>query len=145
MFGGQCTHAKLAPQTPHPLAWDRLTEPASKRGEMLWGRQPFCPRFSSATEVCGWCDYTLPLFRILGLGVILAARCLWSRLALIIFFLHCWVTNGKHEGGWRGLALGAGWWWVRATSAAPTLSPSCGALSKRQKRPSGAILLRFSA
>ncbi len=23
----------------------------------LWGRQPFCPHFSSATQVCGQCDY----------------------------------------------------------------------------------------
>ncbi len=30
----RCTHAKLAPLTPHPLAWDRHYEPASgQRGE----------------------------------------------------------------------------------------------------------------
>ncbi len=43
------------------------------KGETLWGRQPFCPHFSSTTGVCGWCDCTLPLFRILGLTSILAA------------------------------------------------------------------------
>ncbi len=76
---------------------------------MLWGRQLFCPHFFSATQVCGWCDYTLPLFRILGLGVVLAARCLQSRPAWIIFFFRCWVANGK-EVAWWGLALGAGSW-----------------------------------
>ncbi len=33
------------------------------KGGTLWGRQPFCPCFSSATQVCGRCDYTLPSFR----------------------------------------------------------------------------------
>ncbi len=69
---------------------------------MLWGRESFCPHFSSATEVRGWCDYTVPLFRILGLGVILAARCLWSRPAwTFFFFLPCSVDNSKHGGGAR--------------------------------------------
>ncbi len=33
------------------------------KGGTLWGRQPFCPHFSSATQVCVRCDYTLPSFR----------------------------------------------------------------------------------
>ncbi len=33
------------------------------KGGMLWGRQPFCRHFSSATQVWGRCDYILPLFR----------------------------------------------------------------------------------
>ncbi len=44
----RCTHAKLAPLTLHPLARDRHYGPASgQRGGTLWGRQPFCPHFSS--------------------------------------------------------------------------------------------------
>ncbi len=47
----RCTHAKLPPLTPHPLARDRHYGPASVRtkGGTLWGRQPFFPHFSSAT------------------------------------------------------------------------------------------------
>ncbi len=47
-------------------------------------------------------------------------------------------------GGWRGPTLGDGWWRLWAAPATPALSPSCGALSERQKRPPGPILLRFS-
>ncbi len=51
----------------------------------LWGRPPFCPHFSSATQVCGWCDYISLCFginqdlRISGLDGKLAARCPRSR------------------------------------------------------------------
>ncbi len=48
-------------------------------------------------------------------------------------------------GGWRGAALGTGWRRLWATPAAPAVFPSCDALSERQKRPPGPILLRFSA
>ncbi len=81
---------------------------------------------------------------ILGLGGELAAGCLRSRPAWIVFCFHCWVTDGKDGGRWRGLALGAGWRWLWAAPAIPALSPSCGALPERQKRPSGPILLCFS-
>ncbi len=57
----RCTQAKLVSQTPHHLAQDRLTGPASKQGGTLWGKHLFCPHFSTATGVCGWCNYTLPL------------------------------------------------------------------------------------
>ncbi len=112
----------------------------------LWYRQPFCPHFSSATGVCGWWDYTLPLFRILGLVYILAAsKCLRVRPALIVFFLSCCrVTNGKHR-VMVSRALGAGWQQLWATTAAPALSPSCSALSMQQKWPLGYICVRFSA
>ncbi len=53
----RCTHAKLAPLTPHPLARDRPTGLRRDKRGTLWGRQPFCPHFSSATQVCGRCDY----------------------------------------------------------------------------------------
>ncbi len=98
----------------------------------------------SLTKVYKWCDYTLPLFRILSLGVILASRCLWSRPAWIVFFLFCcWVTKDKQRGGvWWGPALCAGWRQLWAASPAPTLSLSCDTLSKQ---PLGLILLHFSA
>ncbi len=150
MFGGAYGDTRMPnwpQQTLHPLARDRLTGPASEQGGMLWGRQPFCPHFSSATGVCGWCDYTLPLFRILGLtGILAATVCLPVRPARVVFFLfRCWVANGKHGRGWRGLALSAGWWWLWTASAAPALSLSCGALSERQKQLPGPIRLCFSA
>ncbi len=45
--------------------------------------------------------------------------------------------------GGQGPALGAGCRRLWATTAAPALSPSCGTLLERQKRPPGPILLRF--
>ncbi len=138
----------MAPLTPHPLAWDLHYGPALlQRGRTPWGRQPCCPHFSSATQVCGWCDYTLPSFGInqdLGisdLGGKLAARCLRSRSAWIVFCFRCCVADGKTVGVWRGPALGAGWQRLWPTPAAPTLSPSCVALSEQQKRPPGPVLL----
>ncbi len=129
MFGGnvwRCTHAKLAPLTPHPLTRDRHNGPTSWQGGTLWGRQPFCPHFSSATWVCGWCDYTLSSLIISGLDGGLAAGCLRSRPAWIVFFcFHCWVADGKNEKGdgdvrhWA--ASGAGW---RRLWVAPALSQS---------------------
>ncbi len=57
----RCTHAKLAPQTPHPLARDGPTESAPEQGENNLWQATFLPHFSTATGVCRWCDYTLPL------------------------------------------------------------------------------------
>ncbi len=62
----RCTHARLAPLTPHPLPRIATTSLRRDKGGTLWGRQPFCPHFSSASQVCGWCDYTLPSFRNSG-------------------------------------------------------------------------------
>ncbi len=84
-------------------------------------------------------------FGISGLDGELAAGCLRSGLAWIVFCFRCWVADGKKRGGWQGPALGAGWQRLWAAPAAPALSPSCGTLSERQKRPPGPILLRFSA
>ncbi len=150
MFGGAYGDARM-PNWPHrhhtPLPGIATSGLHRDKGRMLWGRQPFCPHFSSATWVCGWCDYTLPLFRILWLGGKLAARCLQSRPAWIVFFcFRCWVADGKNgRGEWRGLALDAGWRRLWATSAALALSSSCGTLSEWQKRPPGPIHLHFSA
>ncbi len=95
-------------------------------------------------DICEWCDYTLP-FRSLSL-ILVAARQLWSWPAWIVFcFFHCWVANGKHRGRGRGPALGAGWRRLLSTPAIPTLTLSCGALSKWQRRPPGPIYRRFLA
>ncbi len=53
---------------------------------------------------------TLSLFRILDLSGKLAARCLQSRPAQIIFCFCCWVADGK-EGG---MARSDIEWWVAA-------------------------------
>ncbi len=100
MFGGART-----PDWPHrhhtPLPGIASSGLRWNKEGTLWSRQPFCPHFSSATEAWGWCDYTLPLFRIPGLGVILAARCLPSRPAWIVFFfLHAGLLMANV--GWGG-------------------------------------------
>ncbi len=131
----------------HRTPLPRIASPGLRRnnGWPLWGRQPFCPHFSSATEVCGWCDYTLPLFRIFGLGVILTARCLWSRPAWIVFFfLRCWVASGRHGRGMARSVIGC---WVAA--AMGRLSRSCDISILRRivsatKTGLGPILLLFS-
>ncbi len=140
------------PNWPHryhtPLPGIASSGLCRNKGGMLKGRQPFCPHFSSGTGVCRWCDYTLPLFRILGLaGILAASGYLRVRPAWIVFFLfHCWVANGKHggRGRWRGPSLIAGWRWLWVASATFALSSSCDALSKRQKQPPGIIGLLFS-
>ncbi len=67
----------------------------------------FLPHFSSATGVCKWCDYTLPIFRILDLAGLAASRCLRVRPACIVFFLFlCWVANGKQGGGMMRSSIG---------------------------------------
>ncbi len=107
------------------------------KGGTFWGRQPFCPHFSSATQ-CADGATTLSLrfgidqdLRISGLDGTLAAGCLRSGPAWIIFCFRCWVADGKNDGGWQGLALGAGWQRLWAAPAASALSPSCGALTLR--------------
>ncbi len=150
MFGGAYGDARM-PNWPHRhyTSLPGIASPGLRRnkGGTLWGRQTFCPHFSSATGVCGWCDYTRPLFRILCLaGTLATSGCLRVRSAWFIFFLfhYCWVANANTMGGW-GLALGTGWRRLWAVFATTALSPSCGALSKRQKWPTGPIRLRFSA
>ncbi len=134
--------------TAPPCPGSPLRACVGTKGGTLCGRQPFCPHFSSATQVCGRCDYTLPSFRDWSgswdlrprwwIGCRMSPK--WTGLdRLLLPLLGCWCQ--KQE-GWRGLALGAGWWRLWA---APALAPSCGALSERQKWPPGPILLRFSA
>ncbi len=48
--------------TTPPCPGSPLRACVGTKGGTLWGRQPFCPHSSSATQVCGRCDYTLPLF-----------------------------------------------------------------------------------
>ncbi len=104
----RCMHAKLAPLAPHPLPGIAILSLHYGKGNAL-GQATFLPHFSSATQVCGWCDYTLPSFRdlrISGLGGELAAGCLWSRPAWIVFCFRCWVTDAK--GKVRHWVLGGG-------------------------------------
>ncbi len=146
----RCTHAKLAPLTPHSLARDRHYGLASReRGERFGAGNfsaPISPLLPSMRMVRLHSPFVLGSIRISGLDGKLTAGCLRSGPAWIVFCFRCWVADGKNRGGgWRGPALGAGWWWLWATPTAPALSPFCGALSERQKRPPGPILLRFSA
>ncbi len=105
------------------------------RGEHFGAGNLFCPHFSSATQVCGRCDYTLPSFwdlRISGPDGELAAGCLRSRLPWIVFCFHCWVADGKNgrDGEVRHWMLGGGGAVsilrriVRATKAATWSQPS---------------------
>ncbi len=154
MFGGAYGDARM----PNWLHWHRTPLPGIAttglcwdKGGTLWGRQPFCPHFSSATQVCGRCDYIPPSFRDWSgsrdlrprwwIGCRMSPK--WTGLdRLLLPLLRCWRQK---QGGWRGPALGAGWRRLWATPAPPALSPSCGALLERQKRPPGPILLCFSA
>ncbi len=114
-----------------------------KKGRTLWGRQSFCTHFFFAIQVCGRCDSTLPLFRNLGLGGKLAAGCLRSRPAWIVFFcFRCWVADSKTQGDGEVQD-----WVLSGGGYGPLLplSPPCGTLSERQKRPPGPIHLHFSA
>ncbi len=103
-----CTHAKLAPQTPHPLRIAPSGLLRNNEGESIEAGNLSAPLFSSATGVCGWCDHTIPLFRILGLASILAASgCFRGDQPGSSF--PCWVVNDQHEGMARsGIRLGGG-------------------------------------
>ncbi len=48
--------------TAPPCLGSPLRACVGTKGGTFWGRQPFCPHFSSATQVCRRCDYTLPSF-----------------------------------------------------------------------------------
>ncbi len=117
------------------------------KGGTLWDRQlsaPISPLLLKCADGATTLSFSFGInqdLRISGLDGKLAAGCLRSRPAWIVFCFHCWVADAKW-GRWRDLALGAGWQWL---CAAPALSSSCGALSERQKQPPGSILLRFSA
>ncbi len=102
----RCTHAKLAPLTPHPLARDRHNEPASRQRRECFGAGNLSAPISPLLLKCVEGATTLFLhFGISGLGGKLAAGCLRSRPTWIIFCFCCWVADGKNgEGGWGWVA-----------------------------------------
>ncbi len=140
----------LMPNWPHwhctPLPGIATTGLRRDKGGNALGQATFLPPFllcySSVRTVRLHSPFISGSIRISGLGGKLAAGCLQSGQAWIVFCFHCWVADSKNRGGWRGPALVAGWWRLWA---APALSPSCGALSERQKQSPGPILLHFSA
>ncbi len=110
----RCTHAKLAPQTPHPLARDRHNGPALRQRRERFGAGNLSAPISPLLLKCVDGATTLPLhfgidqdLRISGLDGKLAARCLWSGPAWIVFCFRCWVADGKNEGMARS---GIGCW-----------------------------------
>ncbi len=102
----RCTHAKLAPLTPHPLAWDCHHGPASgQRGEHFGAGNLSAPIFPLLLK-CADGATTLSLrfgidqdLGISGLDGELAAGCLRSGLAWFVFCFRCWVADGKKRGG----------------------------------------------
>ncbi len=148
----RCTHAKLAPLTPHPLARDRHKGPALEQRGNASGQATFLPPISPLLLKCADGATTLSLhfgidqdLRISGLDGELVAGCLRSGPAWIVFFFRCWVADGKNGGGMARSGIRC---WVAAAMGrpcTPMLSPSCGALSGWQKRPPGPILLSFSS
>ncbi len=65
MFGGAYGDARM-PNWLHlhrtPLPGIATMGLRRANGGNTLGQATFLPHFSSATQVCGWCDYTLPLF-----------------------------------------------------------------------------------
>ncbi len=101
----RCTHAKLAPLTPHPLARDRRYEPAlGQRGERFGANNLSAP-ISPLLLKCAGGATTLSLrfgiyqdLGITGLDGELAAGWLRSGPAWIVCCFHCWVADGKNGG-----------------------------------------------
>ncbi len=100
----RCTHAKLAPLTPYPLARDRHYGPASgQRGERFGAGNLSAP-ISPLLHKCADGATTLSLrfgidqdLRFLGLDDESAA-CLRCGPAWIVFCFRCWVADGKNGG-----------------------------------------------
>ncbi len=154
MFGGGPYGDAHMPNWPHwhrtPLPGIATTGLRRDKGGSTLGQAtclpPFLLCYLSVRTVRLHSPFISGPIRISGLYGELVAGCLRSGPAWIVFCFCCWVADGKNGGGkWRGTALGDRWRRLWAAPAAPALSPSCGALSERQKRPPGPILLRFSA
>ncbi len=119
----RCMHAKLVSLTncTHLPGIATTGLCRDKGRNALWQATflpPFLLSYSSVRTVRLHSPFILGSIRISGLDGKLAAGCLWSGPAWIIFCFHCWVADGKN-GGWRGPALGAGWWQLWATPALP--------------------------
>ncbi len=151
MFGGAYGDARM-PNWSHwhrtPLPRIATTGLCQDKGGNALGQTTFLSHFSSATQVCGWCDYTLPSFRDQsgsqdsGLDGKLAAGCLQSGPTWIVFCFRCWITDGKNGGGMARSGIGC--WVVAAMGApaAPVLSPSC---AHCQSDKSGHLIPSFYA
>ncbi len=85
-------------------------------------QQPPCPHFSTPHPLVRLVRLHTSIW-IHGCGVI------GCHLKLMVFFC-CSIASGQHGGGWRGLVLGTGWRRLLVASAAPSITPSCDALSK---------------
>ncbi len=121
----RCTHAKLAPLAPHPLVRDCHYGPAlGQRGERFGAGNLFAPisplllkRADGATTLSLRFGIDQDL-GILGLYGKLAAGCLRSGPAWIVFCFHCWVADGKN-GGMARSGIGC---WVAAAMGCPCRS-----------------------
>ncbi len=109
----RCTHAKLTPLTPHPLAWDCHNGPASgQRGECFGASNlsaPISPLLLKRADGATTPSLRFGIdqdLRISGLDGKLAAGCLRSGPAWIIC-IHYWVADGKNGGMVRS---GIGCW-----------------------------------
>ncbi len=119
----RCMHAKLAPLTPHPLARDRHNGPASRQRGESFGAGNLSAPISLLLLKCADSATTLSLrfgidqdLRISGLDGKLAAGCLRSGPAWIIFCFHCWVADGKKGGVMARSGIGC---WVAAAMGRP--------------------------
>ncbi len=105
-------HAKLAPQTPQPLAGIATSGLRRDKGERFEAGSLSAPIFPLLLKCVDGATTLSLYFWILGLGGKLAAGCLRSRPAWIVFFcFHCWVADGKHGGRYgevRHWVLGGG-------------------------------------
>ncbi len=105
MFGGAYGDTRM-PNWPHwhhtPLPGIATTGLLRDKGGNALGQATFLPPFllcySNVRIVRLHSPFVSGSIRISGLDGELAARCLRSGLAWIVFCFHCWVADSKNEG-----------------------------------------------